>query len=280
MTIRGMLAGHAAKLIGAVAVGWWLVVVASGAGFNLINVAWDFQRTALLGDSFGILSAIMASIAALFAFRTYQTARADSDRSERRAAEPSYLNLVERRYDVLNRVRHVVLRLKPNTFPPEHVRDVMEGQAALDRVSATLIGGRRERPAEPLKTLFDGVVDGTFGLSNYYRFTYHIVAYADRQFGDPKLKGTKVNPAYPYVRLLRAQLSESELVLIALNCLEGEGHAKFKPLVEDYGLLHNMAAEDIDLFGLRGRFNATAFGLDGDEGLANGDARKDSDPAS
>ncbi len=131
---------------------------------------------------------------------------------------------------------------------------------------------RRTRPSEAVKTLFDGVIDSAFGLSNHFRFTYHIVAYADRQFGDPTLFGTKANPAYPYVRLLRAQVSDSELLLIALNCLVGEGHAKFKVLVEGYALLHNMAEEDIDIFALREGFDAKAFGLDDDVGAANGDA--------
>ena len=272
MPIPKNWADHAGKMIAAVVIGWWAIVAASGVGFNPAGVEWDFQRTALLGDSFGILSAIMASIAALFAIRTYQTARRDSERSERRAAEPSFLNLIERRYEVLNRVRHVRVVQRPFSMPFEYERHTLEGQEALDGMAAILTTARRDRPEEALRTIFDGVIGEAFGLSNYYRFTYHIIAYADRQFGEPALIGTKANPAYPYVRLLRAQLSESELVLIALNCLEGEGHAKFKALVEGYGLLHNMESADIDLFGLRGRFDAKAFGLDDDEGEANGDA--------
>jgi len=249
-----------------------MIVVASGAGFNPLGVEWSFERTGQLGDSFGIISAFMTATAALFAFRTYQRAVKDSERLERRASEPSYLNLIERRYDVLNRIRHITITRDPLAWPVEEKRDEVNGQAALDRMAALLQTRRQNRPEEALKTLFDGVIDHALGLSNHFRFTYHIVAYADRQFGEPSLFGSKANPAYPYVRLLRAQVSDSELLLIALNCVVGEGHAKFKAMVEGYALLHNMSDEHIELFQLRDSFEAKAFGLDDDVGVANGDA--------
>jgi hypothetical protein len=43
-----------------------------------------------------------------------------------------------------------------------------------------------------------------------------------------------------FVKLLRAQLSRDELVLIALNLLEGEGR-KMRQLVAEYGLLKHLA---------------------------------------
>ncbi|MDQ7814142.1 putative phage abortive infection protein [Brevundimonas sp.] len=270
-----MFGRHAGWIIFGVAVAWWLVVVASGAGFNPTGVSWSFERTGQLGDSFGIISAGMAAVAAFFAFRTYQRAVADSVRLERRAAEPSFLNLIERRYDVLNRIRHIAISYDQMNFPPRPIATETTGQAALDKMAVSIQTLRRDRPDEALTTLFDGVINEAFGLSNHFRFSYHIVAYADRQFGDPALSGTKANPAYPYVRLLRAQVSDSELLLIALNCVVGEGHAKFKALVERYALLHNMAEADIELFGLRDSFDPKAFGLDDDIGSANGDSPED-----
>ena len=113
----------------------------------------------------------------------------------------------------------------------------------------------------------------TSGLSNLFRFTYHIIGFADRQFAQvPSSEPiTKADPAYQYVRLLRAQMSDSELVLIALNCAFGPGHEKFKPLVERYALLHNINPSDRALFGLDELFEPYAFGITPEDRIAHGD---------
>ncbi|OYW35098.1 MAG: hypothetical protein B7Z42_15690, partial [Brevundimonas sp. 12-68-7] len=64
-------------------------------------------------------------------------------------------------------------------------------------------------------------------LGHYFRFTYHIIKFARDNFGPD---------AYEYVRLLRAQLSNAEITLIALNCAHGEGREKFLKWVETYSL--------------------------------------------
>lgn len=87
-------------------------------------------------------------------------------------------------------------------------------------------------------------------LGHYFRFTYHIVKFANDSFG---------SAAYKYVRLLRAQLSNAELVLIALNCAHGEGADKFARWVERYSLLHNIDESDRKTFELDQYFAPKAF---------------------
>lgn len=88
----------------ALAIVWVAIVVFSGTGWNPSGYRWDFTNTAQLGDSFGVLSALMASIAAYFAFATYNTTMDEAVLVQRRAAEPSFLNLLERRFDVMDRI--------------------------------------------------------------------------------------------------------------------------------------------------------------------------------
>lgn len=246
---------------------WVIVVLLSGWGVNATGIDWDFERTGQLGDSFGVLGAMMAAAAAYFAFRTYQSAREDVARLEQRASEPSYLNLLERRFDVLDRVR--LSRMKITTKGTEGFERI--GQNALDWIVMLLRKGDEDN--RPLSAQYERFVSGVSGLSNLYRFTYHIVSYADRQFTrtDAATAMTKADPAYQYVRLLRAQMSDSELVLVALNCAFGPGHEKFKPLVERYALLHNMNPSDRSLFGLDDLFEPTAFGITPEDRIAHGD---------
>jgi hypothetical protein len=50
---------------------------------------------------------------------------------------------------------------------------------------------------------------------------------------------------YKYTCVVRAQLSDYELLLLFYNCLSENGNEKFKPLIEEYALLKNLPKEDI-----------------------------------
>lgn len=77
---------------------------------------------------------------------------------------------------------------------------------------------------------------GKYGymLGHYFRNLYHIIKYID---DDKSLKTFELK--YKYAKILRAQLSAPEILLIALNGLTYYGEA-FKPLIEKYRLLKNM----------------------------------------
>lgn len=70
----------------------------------------------------------------------------------------------------------------------------------------------------------------------------------------------KADIAYEYVRLLRSQLSNDELLIVALNALTEDGEGA-KPFIERYALLHNMDEADIAPFQLKQSFAEEAFGL-------------------
>lgn len=64
---------------------------------------------------------------------------------------------------------------------------------------------------------------------------------------------------YRYISMLRAQLSDYELLWLFYNCLSDNGSEKFKPLVEKFSLLKNMPKNKlIASYGL-GEYTLTAF---------------------
>lgn len=83
-------------------------------------------------------------------------------------------------------------------------------------------------------------------LAHYYRYLYNIIRFIDES------EVEKVN----YIRIVRSQLSDQELLLLFYNCLSEHGSENFKPLVERYSLLDNMPieqlpdSEHIDLYDL------------------------------
>lgn len=67
-------------------------------------------------------------------------------------------------------------------------------------------------------------------LGHYFRFLYNVIRFikeSDYKCGI-------------YIRLIRAQLSDQELLLIFYNCIASEHGNRFKPLVEEFALLDNM----------------------------------------
>ncbi len=66
---------------------------------------------------------------------------------------------------------------------------------------------------------------------HYFRNLYTIIQYID---------DSSVGEKGKYIRIIRAQLSSYEIVLLFYNSLHSIGREKFKPLIEKYALLENM----------------------------------------
>lgn len=237
------------------AFGIWTLVIVALAAADIFLPAWlrfpfppmSFEKSGQFGDSFGVLSAGMAAVAAYFAYETYRASQKEVEILRRRSAEPTFLSLLERRFDLLDNIS------KGN----------LEGLHAVRNVAAA-VRDAVEHNEDQKKMATDYMSEASVsGLRNYFRYTYHIIRFAEELFGfDPTLQGAdqRKNGAYPYVRLLRAQLSDSELLLIALNTLYIEDGKDFSDLIHRYGLLNNMLQKDLTTFGFKGRFEADAFG--------------------
>jgi len=68
-------------------------------------------------------------------------------------------------------------------------------------------------------------------LAHYFRYLYNILKFID--------KSTISNKRF-YSNLLRAQLSNHELVIIFYNCLTSYGNEQFRPLAIEYSLFNNL----------------------------------------
>jgi|ERR1051326_8003304 hypothetical protein len=82
---------------------------------------------------------------------------------------------------------------------------------------------------------FYGAYQGILG--HYFRNLYHVFKFVDRSEIEDKRR---------YTSLARAQLSQYELALLfynALTAIPPETENKFKPLIEEYGLLENLNRE-------------------------------------
>lgn len=233
--------------------GWALFVNRSGSGHYLFGSGWDFTVTGQLGDSFGVVSAVMTSLAAIFTYQTMMVARKlatdektenearDAERQKRdaqRDADLTYFRLLEARAQLLNAIE-----------TGSNHGNKATGQLAEWIRDHNKYNSPKKSDADLYASVYDEFRNS---LGHYFRFTYHIVVHVTENLKDQ---------SYNKLRILRAQLSNSELVLLALNCAYGEGQKKFKPLVERYALLHNIDPADRIRFNLDNHFKPRAFGL-------------------
>ena len=64
---------------------------------------------------------------------------------------------------------------------------------------------------------------------------------------------------YRYTSIVRAQLSDYELLILFYNCLSENGAKKFKPLVEEYALLKNLPKGDVFHKDLINKYKNSAY---------------------
>jgi predicted SnoaL-like aldol condensation-catalyzing enzyme len=86
-------------------------------------------------------------------------------------------------------------------------------------------------------------------LGHYFRFLFNMIRFV------------KENPEHiNYVKLIRSQLSDQELLLLFYNCL-GEHGSKFKVFAEEFELFDNMPVIRLLEANHRNRFAESAFGI-------------------
>jgi len=238
--------------IGFLVVLYALGVMASGLGWNPIGRNWSFTNSGAFGDSFGPLSTFMAAFAAVSAWMAYSSQseelthiKKDSDKertlAKKRDFETTFFNLLEL-------LRGTVQELSASDT---YSQNPTTGRAAIKQIlESHLIGCRKGNATD--KQLYEKVY-GLFRdeLGHYFRTLYHVIKYVhESEVTDKKM----------YIQLLRATLSNAEMVIIGLNCMYGGGRQKLKPLVEEHALLHNISSSYAFDWELTKQFAPSAFG--------------------
>ena len=235
-----------------VAVAYVTIVLLSGLGWNPFNASWDFTNPGEFGDSFGPLSTLMAAAAAVAAIAAYVSQRNELRQAKEDAKIERKLSVKrdfeETFFSLLNLFRETV---KEIDVEDQYGANPVCGRDAFRRMIEIRLGGASSNDVddeEKFKKVYTIYRDD---LAHYFRLFYHIVKFIDESpLEDKRL----------YSRLLRATLSNAEIVLIALNCVYGGGKPKLKRLVEKYQMLHNISAGDAKNWRLREKFKKNAFG--------------------
>lgn len=248
---------------------WAAIVVFSGAGWNPLGIPWSFANSGAFGDSFGPLSAIMAGLAAFAAFEALSEQRLELRRlRDREKSEDLRREKLSRQQRQADRVKQRSERrmLFEGTFFNllGYFRDIAKetdigigehrktSTDAFQRMCTNLVNSY-SRSGKDLGVAWGSTIQlHKNDLNHYFRTLYHLISYAEDE---------KEVDSYFYVRLVRALLSEAELVLLFANCAVGEGKEKFRPLVIKYALLHNVSQDSRIKWEMDKYFTDGAFGV-------------------
>lgn len=100
-------------------------------------------------------------------------------------------------------------------------------------------------------------------LVNEYEFHSHIELESPKNTRKDEDKTTYItsnfNTQYKYTSMVRAQLSDFELLWLFYNALSENGVKKFKPLIEEYSLLKNLPQDKVGNKNLIFRYSKKAF---------------------
>ena len=94
-------------------------------------------------------------------------------------------------------------------------------------------------------------------ISHYFRSLYNLF-----KFIDYKSKLGDIDDVEFYSNLIRAQISDYELIILFYNCLSPLGYSKFKPLVEKYAVLKHVPKSLLFQPSDKDLFDPKAFGTE------------------
>lgn len=188
------LSGLATAVIGLGMLAWVAVIIGSGAGINLFGrVNWDFSNPGAFGDSFGPLSALMASIAAVSAIAAYRSQTSEVTSLQLRQAADDEASSQERMRS-LAREEELDRRVQKTTFEGtffkllDSFRSIVADidirtshgatKSAQDAFQSILFFTENTSHAAGgnLREVWQTVIERYANdLNHYFRFMYHIV---------------------------------------------------------------------------------------------------------
>jgi hypothetical protein len=238
--------GWAPWLIVGLWVVWFISVLIHGSGVDL----WpgnnpSFSSSGTFGDSFGSLASLMAALAAAGALLTLRQQQLQTSRQ----------NFESNFFGLLDHFQSLAQATEAHNWGVEIAEDGTESEflshsfrghqafrAILDELRQDLKTRDFKYPDRVKKKYERFYESFQDDLGHYFRLLYHLF----RMISE-RCEGSAAEKYY-YAQLVRAHLSSAELILVAYNCICGEGRHKFVGYLKEFAVLHNVG------------FNSDAFG--------------------
>lgn len=251
------------KILLWVGLAWFAFVLLQGllAAQGQYLIPAHFGVSGQFGDSFGPLASVMAAAAALGAWRAVLdqrgTLKKAGERDEELRREAAKRDFESTFFSLTATLDRLVQQIDVGRF-----YSLKTGKDAFAYFVEQIYKYRHKNDPDFSTAYGQVFLEHQNDLAHYLRTLFNIVQYAH---------GSAAVDGYFYIRLVRATLSEPELVILALNGLyHEEGRAFFKPLIQQYALLNNISASAKADFDLEQLYDPEAFEKQKQRGADNG----------
>lgn len=201
----------------------------------------DFRNTGQIGDTIGgIMGPFVAIAAAILTFLAFWVQFKANEQQRKDIAlerfESNLFQLIQIQEEITNNLSFTPTdgadRLYGNVFHGRQVFEILYKEKTSPYWG--IESGIREKGIISYEEDKDVNV-----LDHYFRHLYRVFKYIDETpiFINDKKK------RYEYACIMRASLSQYELILLFYNCLSSNGREKFKPLIERYAIFNNLRVE-------------------------------------
>lgn len=214
----------------------------------------DFYNTGQIGDTIGgIMGPFVAIAAAILTFLAFWIQYKANEQQRKDIAlerfESNLFELIHIQQDITNNL----IFMQEETTNHIKGRDVFQFfyenynfgmDEQYDKQTPIIVGVKTLMEHQNVDKYTDLKELGC--LDHYFRHLYRVIKYID----DSKVIDDKQKCGY--TSLVRASLSQYELIMLFYNCLSSNGAKKFKPLIEKYAIFNNIRK---DLLAKEGHYN-------------------------
>lgn len=200
----------------------------------------DFRTTGQIGDTIGgIMGPFVAIAASILTFLAFWVQYKANEQQRKDIAlerfESNLFELIHLQQDITNNL--LLIKKEGDKYTTEvKGRDIFQHLYEYFNYGehdCNIIMGVKELMENGNVTDYTKL-DELGCLDHYFRHLYRVLKYID----DSEL--IKDDLKYNYTSLVRANLSQYELIMLFYNCLSSNGVMKFKPLIEKYAIFNNI----------------------------------------
>lgn len=258
-----------------IVVGSTVVLLVLGYGAFIIYVSWpitlgNVDKAGVFGDSFGVLTALFSGLAFAGIIFTILLQREElklqrkeltltreeltrqHSTMKRQIFENTFFQMLRLHNDIVNAID--LKRITPGKVELTSGRDCFV--VFYNRIRSNYKDEKISNKSRPVEEIIETAYakfweQSQSDLGHYFRYLYTIFKF---------IKASEIDNKRLYTNIVRAQLSDHELLVLFYNCLYKFGVEKFKPLAEEFAIFDNMPSQLLIEFGHRDFYLPEAFG--------------------
>lgn len=164
----------------------------------------------------------------------------------RQRFENTFFQMVSLHHSIVNSIEHTEIESYSKSYTEtQYTSKIIQGRAYISNIARPLVSYEWSDTLDlrSLKQKYNNIYQENQGeLGHYFRNLYHIIKLIDESAELENDNNSEFEERKKYIRIIRAQLSTDELLLLFYNSITDEG-SKFHALIIKYKLLNNLSVK-------------------------------------